>query len=85
MSTAIYDIEEAEAALPELVRRAAAGEEIVIAQAGEPLVKMVPVEGSRAGRKPGAWVGRIRISEDFDAPLPPDLRAAFGHRDDEES
>lgn len=31
-------------------------------------------------RQPGGWEGQVRISEDFDAPLPPEIQAASeGH------
>nr|MBA3368140.1 type II toxin-antitoxin system prevent-host-death family antitoxin [Geodermatophilaceae bacterium] len=59
-----------------LIDRALAGEDVVIARSGKPLVRLVPVERDepRGGR--GAWRGRVRIAEDFDD-LPPDLAAAF--------
>lgn len=77
MSTAIYNLYEAKTSFSKLVQRAAAGEEIVIARAGKPLVKLVGLEVPPAVRKPGGWEEGVRISDDFDAPLPPDLQAAF--------
>lgn len=80
MSTAIYNLYEAKTAFSELVRRAAAGEEIVIAKAGKPMVKLVSLETPPAVRQPGGWETGVWISDDFDAPLPPDLQAAFEGR-----
>ncbi len=68
----IYD---AKTRLSELVDRAAAGEEIVIAKAGKPVARLVPLRVRE--RMPGRGAGRIDISPDFDAPLPEDLLRAF--------
>ena len=68
---------EAKSRLSELVEEVAAGGEIVIAKAGVPRARLVPVTTVRR-RKPGSAKGRIRISRDFDAPLPADVLAAFG-------
>jgi prevent-host-death family protein len=64
--------------LSRLVDEAAAGQEVVIAKSGKPMVRLVPVaaRGRRTGF--GALRGKIRIREDFDAPLPDDLLRAFG-------
>ena len=50
-------------------------------KAGKPLAKLVLFRRSPAPRQPGGWEGRMRISEDFDAPLPPEIQAAFEGRD----
>ena len=69
---------EAKTNLSELVERAAAGEEIVIAKAGKPRARLVPVGKVARKRRPGRARGRIRIAADFDAPLPDDIAEAFG-------
>ncbi len=63
--------------LSELVDRAAKGEEIVIAKAGKPVARLVPLAGAERGRSPGGWEGVVWIADDFDAPLPPDVLAGF--------
>jgi prevent-host-death family protein len=79
MGERIYNLYEAKSTLSELVERAASGEEIIIAKAGRPLARLVPLAASkRARRKPGGWEGKVQIADDFDAPLPSDLRAGFG-------
>jgi prevent-host-death family protein len=67
---------EAKTHLSALVDEAAAGQEIVIAKAGVPKARLVAVRPARR-RRPGGSRGRIRIAADFDAPLPPDVLAAF--------
>ena len=70
---------EAKTKLSSLVEEAAAGAEIVIAKAGKPLAKLVPVRQVRR-RKPGSAKGKIWIAADFDAPLPDELADAFAGR-----
>jgi prevent-host-death family protein len=80
MAESIVNLYEAKTGLSRLVDRAAAGEEIIIAKAGKPMAKLVPATKPARRRKPGGWKGRVRIGKDFDAPLPPALRDAFGGR-----
>lgn len=77
MSEIIYNLYEAKTSLSRLVDRAASGEEIILSKAGKPLAKLVPFHRSLEPRKPDGWEGQVRISDDFDAPLPPDIQAAF--------
>jgi len=79
------NIAEAKAKLSELLDRALAGEEIVIARAGKPLARLVPVE-PRPPRKKGAWRGWAANvpTEVFLAPMDEeDLDAAEGKFNDE--
>lgn len=69
---------EAKTNLSELVERAARGEEIVIAKAGKPRARLVPMDRVGGERRPGRARGRIRLAPDFDAPLPGDIAEAFG-------
>jgi prevent-host-death family protein len=64
------NMHEAKTHLSRLVDEAAAGEEVVIAKAGRPLVKLVPYVPDRKPRQPGGWEGQVWISPDFDDPLP---------------
>lgn len=63
--------------LAKLIRRALAGERIVIARAGRPLVELKPYERPRP-RVAGLWQGKVRIAEDFDAPLADFEGALYG-------
>lgn len=71
---------EAKTQLSKLVDRAAQGEEVIIAKAGEPKARLVPLARPVKQRKPGDWKGRIVIEPDFDAPLPEDVLTAFEGR-----
>ena len=82
MANAIYNLYDAKTALSQLVERAAAGEEIVIAKAGRPLARLVPIEARGVPRRPGAWKGQVWIADDFDAPLPREIAAPFGADDE---
>ena len=73
----IANIHEAKTQLPKLVERALEGEEVIIARAGKPAVRLVPIRESDTPRKGGQWKGRVRIAEDFDE-LPDDLARSFG-------
>ena len=64
---------EAKAHLSQLIERALAGEEIVIAKAGKPVARLVGYRQTSARRTGGQLKGQIRIGEDFDAPLPPEV------------
>lgn len=64
--------------LSRLVDEAAAGEEIVIAKAGRPMVRLVPVSERTERRGLGRDKGRITIHQNFDDPLPPEFLKAFG-------
>lgn len=61
--------------LSNLVDRAAAGEEIVIAKAGKPMAKLVPLE-QRRPRNFGFLKGKVWMAKDFDE-LPDDILNAF--------
>lgn len=64
------NIHEAKTHFSKLVERVEQGEEIIIARAGRPVARLVPVRRRLAPRKPGSAKGQITISPDFDAPLP---------------
>lgn len=69
---------EAKTKLSQLVERADAGEDIVLARNGTPVARLVPVASSPAVESVrGAWRGRVRIADDFDE-LPEDIAEAFG-------
>ena len=63
-------VSEAKAQFSRLVERAALGEEIVITKRGRPMARLVSLEAPRKPRVLRALQGQIRMSDDFDAPLP---------------
>ena len=70
-------VHEAKSTLSKLLVRVEAGEDVVIARGGRPVARLVAVDDRQPERRPGAWAGRVRISDDFDAPLPPDELARW--------
>lgn len=74
------NIHAAKTQLSRLVELAATGEEVVIARAGKPIVRLVPVAPATRQRHLGILEGKITVPDDFDAPLPADLLDAFEGR-----
>ncbi len=68
----VVNMGSAKSQLSQLVARAEAGEDIVIARDGKPAVRLAPVQpkGTWTQRIEGALAGQIWMSDDFDAPLP---------------
>jgi prevent-host-death family protein len=71
------NIHEAKTQFSKLVESVSQGEEIIIAKAGKPAAKLVPIQKKPPIRKPGSMKGKIRIASDFNAPLPKDVLALF--------
>ena len=78
MAGEIVNIHEAKTHLSRLVERVEAGEEVVIARAGRPIARLVPYRARTKPRTPGLWRGRVRIADDFDAPIPEIVEAFEG-------
>jgi prevent-host-death family protein len=74
------NIYEAKGRLSELIDRANEDEEIIIARNGRPVARLVKYAQHKPPRRFGALAGRVRMADDFDAPLPDDLLAAFEGR-----
>jgi prevent-host-death family protein len=73
----LINLYDAKTQLSALVEEAAAGAEIIIAKAGRPRARLVAVK-TAARRTPGKGKGKGWMSDDFDAPLPPDILKTFG-------
>lgn len=71
------NIHEAKTHFSKLLARVKEGEEIVIAKAGTPVARLVPVTWRPARRVPGTAKGRISVSHDFNAPLPESVIEEF--------
>lgn len=74
------NIHAAKTHLSALVEEAAAGNEILIAKAGKPMARLVPLEEKKDILKTlGIMKGKIWIDDEtFDDPLPPDVLKEFG-------
>ena len=71
------NIHAAKTQLSRLVDAAAAGEEIIIDKSGKPLARLGSLVGSQRKRRLGVLAGKLRVPEDFDAPLPDAVIEAF--------
>jgi prevent-host-death family protein len=71
------NVHEAKTQLSRLLQRVAAGEEITISNRGVPVARLIPVQPKSGRRELGFDKGRAWMAEDFDAPLPPEIIAAF--------
>jgi prevent-host-death family protein len=75
-----FNIHDAKTHFSKLVDAVMQGEEIVIAKAGKPAVKLVPIRPQKPVLRFGVLKGKIKIADDFDAPLPQDTLAGFEGR-----
>ena len=76
MSTPV-NVHDAKTNFSKLLNRVQTGEEIIIAKAGRPVAKLIPVFAERKSRKPGTAKEKLWIAPDFDEPLPEDILRAF--------
>lgn len=82
MSKHIVNIHEAKTHFSKIIQAVLDGEEVIIAKAGHPVVKMSPIEPQKKQIKFGTMKGKIWMSDDFDAPLPEDILNAFEGKDE---
>ena len=74
------NIYEAKTHLSKLIESTMQGEEFIIAKAGKPVARLVPITPQKKRRQPGLLKNKIKIAEDFDAPLPEEILTAFEGR-----
>jgi prevent-host-death family protein len=79
----VVNIHQAKTTLSQLLESALAGEEVIISKAGKPLARLIPYQAEKKPRTPGYWKGKVKMADDFDAPLPPEILAGFLGMDDE--
>ncbi|MGD8750065.1 MAG: type II toxin-antitoxin system Phd/YefM family antitoxin [Anaerolineales bacterium] len=64
------NIHEAKTHLSRLLQRVMKGEEVIIANAGRPVARLLPYRPQPERRTPGNDAGKVVIAPDFDEPLP---------------
>jgi prevent-host-death family protein len=64
-----FNIHEAKTHFSKLLERVLSGEEVIIAKAGKPVARILPITSEVALRQPGNDKGKITIMPDFDEPL----------------
>lgn len=73
------NIHEAKTHLSRILEDVAAGESVIIAKAGTPIAKIVPLTAERSKRTLGVLKGKFTVGSDFDAALPDDVLKKFEH------
>lgn len=76
--TVTVKFHEAKTHFSKLIERVRLDDEVIVAEGGKPVAKLVSVEAPPKQRHPGSERGLIEIGDDFDDPLPPDIARAFG-------
>jgi prevent-host-death family protein len=73
----IVNMHEAKTHLSRLVDKAAKGEPFIIAKAGKPMVKVVPVEAQQPRKRYGFMDGAFAVPDDFDTMGQAEIEAMF--------
>jgi len=71
------NIHEAKTHLSRLAEQAGAGEEIIIAKAGRPVARLMPLAPLPTQRKLGLLEGKYAVPEDIDTPFAADIERLF--------
>jgi len=77
----LINIHEAKTHLSRIVEEVAAGDEVIIAKAGRPVARLVPLESIAPAKRLGLLRGTFNVPDDFDAPLPAETLASFEGRE----
>ncbi len=74
-----FNVHEAKTHFSRILAQVQAGHEVIIAKAGQPIARIVPIRTPRV-REPDGERGTMWVAEDFDTPLPDDLLDRFEGR-----
>jgi prevent-host-death family protein len=69
----VVNMHDAKSSLSHLVKRAASGEEILIARNGRPVARLTRLSSRKSTAPIGAFAGKLHMADDFDA-----IPAEFG-------
>ncbi len=75
--TRMINIHEAKTHLSRIIEEVAAGEEVIIAKAGEPMARLSPIAATPRRKQLGLLSGKIKVADDFNAPLDDALITGF--------
>ncbi|MBK6971427.1 MAG: type II toxin-antitoxin system Phd/YefM family antitoxin [Sterolibacteriaceae bacterium] len=76
----VVNIYEAKTQLSRLIEKAASGEDVVIGRGGRPVARITALTPAKQPIRFGLLKGRIKLADDFDAPLPDEVVGAFEGR-----
>ncbi len=77
MATLVFNIHDAKTNLSRIVDDVAAGAEVIIAKAGKPMARLVPIDIQVRSKKLGLLKGKIKVADDFNAPLDDETLGLF--------
>ncbi|MCH9696901.1 MAG: type II toxin-antitoxin system Phd/YefM family antitoxin [Gammaproteobacteria bacterium] len=77
----MINIHEAKTHLSKIAESVAAGDEVIIAKAGKPMMKLTAYQQPPVKRRFGLLKGQIEISDDFDTALPDEVLDRFEGQD----
>jgi prevent-host-death family protein len=77
MPTQIYNVHEAKSHFSQLLKEVAGGAKVIISKASKPAALLSRVEGIRTQIRFGVLKGKVKVAEDFDAPLPDKVLEEF--------
>ena len=84
MATTV-NIHEAKTHLSRLIERVTTGEEVIIARAGKPVVRLISIEPVVPRSRIGFMEGQFKVPEDFDTLYQDEIEEMFYGRSDESS
>jgi antitoxin (DNA-binding transcriptional repressor) of toxin-antitoxin stability system len=73
----VISMHQAKSTLSQLVKRAAAGETILIGAYGKVDAQLGPPQKALRKKKFGIMAGKLKVPADFDAPLPKEILDSF--------
>jgi prevent-host-death family protein len=73
----VVTIHEANINFSRLIKKASAGEEVIIARGSKPVARLVPVGEVKGKRQPGSLKGKLRVGPEFFEPLPKSERSGW--------
>ena len=71
------NIHETKTHFSKLLERVAVGEEIIIAKAGKPVARLIPIKSRRSGFKLGSANGEFVVPDDYNDPRPKEIEDLF--------
>ena len=74
------NIHEAKTHLSRLIDEVSAGAEIIIAKAGKPMARLSPISAAVRKKHLGLLKGKIKVADDFNAPMNDEVPALFEGR-----
>ena len=80
-TTQTFNIQEAKTHLSSLLQAVASGAEVIIAKAGKPMARLSRIEESRPQISFGVLKGKVKVSDNFEAPLPDNILLEFEGRE----